>query len=226
MNLIRQSGKNLLSAALPLQMFLTRGPRRARGIALTFDDGPHPEYTPRVLDELHRHGISATFFVVGREAARYPELVRRIVAEGHALGHHSYTHGEPQYTSTRIFLDEIRQSRALLQQITGQPSNLFRPPKGKLTCAKMLGAWGLGQTIALWNVDPRDYQVRDAALLAEWSRQYRPQAGDIVLLHDNHPHCVAVIRELAGRRFETLNDWLLRPAASLASAHALGDSKP
>jgi peptidoglycan/xylan/chitin deacetylase (PgdA/CDA1 family) len=236
MNSIRQVCKHLLSAAMPPRMLLVRGPRQARGIALTFDDGPHPEHTPRLLDELQKHGIPATFFVVGREAERFPKLVRRIVAEGHALGHHSYTHGDPRDTSAKVLLEEIRRSRVLLEQITGEPSNLFRPPQGKLTGRKLWSIWREGQTVALWNIDPRDYRVRDSLRLREWARQYRPHAGDIVLLHDNQPNALAIVEELAwgachanaphpprtsgpfethapAYEFETLNAWLSRPAS-------------
>lgn len=198
MNPIRQGVKSVLDFWLPRSLWIAHGRRDRRSVALTFDDGPHPEYTPRVLDELLACGIPATFFLVGRNAEKYPQLVRRIVAEGHALGNHSYSHSEPRLTSAAALIAEVVRTKALLEDLTGQPVNLFRPPKGELTLRKMCGAWRAGQTIVLWNVDPRDYLARSSAPLSEWSRRYRPAAGDILLLHDTHEYCAPLIGELAG----------------------------
>src|SRR5688572_27930175 len=103
MSIVRQAVKALMTVGLPPQRWLVRGPRQrltdAPTISLTFDDGPHPEHTPRVLEELRRWGLTATFFVIGREVERHPDLVTRIVNEGHALGNHTFTHSEPAATS-------------------------------------------------------------------------------------------------------------------------------
>ncbi|MFO1020271.1 MAG: polysaccharide deacetylase family protein [Planctomycetales bacterium] len=189
---------------------MTSGPAVTRDVALTFDDGPHPEYTPRLLDELAEHDIRATFFVVGNRAEQHPDLIRRIVAEGHELGHHSWTHSEPNQTSAGQLLDEVRWSIALLEDLTGKPSSLFRPPKGQLTWRKMRRLWELKQTIVLWNVDPRDYAMTDAGQIRAWGESYAPRAGDILLFHDNHPHCIEAVRLLA-RKPEFQRDWRFCP---------------
>ena len=115
MNVLRQGIRQLLTACLPAERWLVRG-RRAKGvggvaISLTFDDGPHPEYTPQVLDRLQTYGWKGTFFVVGERAAAHPDLIRRIVREGHELGNHSYTHSEPSQTTAAALIDEVRRTR-------------------------------------------------------------------------------------------------------------------
>jgi peptidoglycan/xylan/chitin deacetylase (PgdA/CDA1 family) len=197
MGLIRQSIKALLTAGMPADWWLVRGPRGrltdAPTFSLTFDDGPHPEHTPRVLDALQQYGLTATFFVVGREAVRYPELVRRIVDEGHSLGNHTFTHSELDQTSPAQFLDEVRCTRDLLSLWIDEPCRWMRPPKGELSWPKLRGLWRTGHTVVLWNIDPRDYRMSHAAEIDRWCRAYQPNHGDIVLLHDNRPASAEIL---------------------------------
>jgi peptidoglycan/xylan/chitin deacetylase (PgdA/CDA1 family) len=249
MRLLRQTMKALLAATVPAQMLLVRRPGKphqqqreanssacegfqrdfaAAQIALTFDDGPHPEHTPRLLDALAVAGIHATFFVVGDRARRHPELIRRIASAGHDLGNHTYTHAEPSKTACQVFLAEVRQTRSLLQELTGTDCTLFRPPKGKLSPTKLLGLWRMAQTVVLWNIDPRDFRMRHSDEMREWCSTYEPVDGDIVLMHDNQPYALSAIEfltagetrdrvepaqparpsRLAGCRFVRISDWL------------------
>ena len=180
-------------------------------LALTFDDGPHPEQTPRLLDVLAEAGVRGTFFVVGERAEQQPDLVRRIADEGHELGNHTWTHSEPSQTSASQFLNEIARTRRLIQDLTGRDCRVTRPPKGSLTIGKALGLWRQQQTIALWNIDPKDFSMSDNSAISLWLADYRPQSGDIVLLHDNHPRAAIAVEQLAANtalRFVTLSDWL------------------
>jgi peptidoglycan/xylan/chitin deacetylase (PgdA/CDA1 family) len=214
MNLLRQVIKFAMTSLLPRHKWMVQGPRSASGVALTFDDGPHPEYTPRLLDELQRQNIVATFFVVGEAAERNPKLVQRMAAEGHAVGTHSYTHSEPRLTSTKTLQEELRRSIDLCANLIGYEPTLFRPPKGQLTLAKTLNLWSSKQTIVLWNQDPRDYQAGPEGI-EPWVNRYQPSAGDIVLLHDIHPHCIAAIEPISQRVTESnlgpfvrIDEWL------------------
>lgn len=219
MNPLRQAVKSMLTAVLPPRLLMTHGPASSRAVALTFDDGPHPEHTPRVLDQLARYDVHATFFVVGKCAAEHPDLVRRIVGEGHDLGHHSYFHDEPDTVSANQLMDEVRRCRELLENLTGHVSLLFRPPKGKLTFSKMSRLWKQQQAIILWNIDPRDYLRASQAEIETWCANYRPTGGNIVLLHDNCPRAAEAIPQIAkrvrssGLTFARISDWL--PRASL-----------
>jgi peptidoglycan/xylan/chitin deacetylase (PgdA/CDA1 family) len=181
---------------------------------LTFDDGPHPEHTPPVLDILRKERIAATFFVVGREAERFPELVRRIAAEGHVVANHSFAHADPANTTPREFLDDIRRSDELLATIVGRSSpSLLRPPFGRLSFAKLIGCWRSRQTIVLWNRDTRDFASRSAEEILARLRSRPWRGGDLVLLHDNHPRAAEALPALAadvrahGLAFTTVDKW-------------------
>lgn len=198
-NQLRQLVKRGLDAVVPLRMLVSRGDPSLREVYLTFDDGPHPENTPRVLDALRELGAHGTFFVVGVIAEKHPDLVRRIVAEGHALGHHSYYHRNPKSTSTLGLIGEVRATRRLLRRIAGTRPTLFRPPLGALTAAKTVALWGARQTIVLWSIDPRDYAASSPAELTEWFDRHPLEAGDVVLLHDTSPHTPEALAHIVAR---------------------------
>jgi peptidoglycan/xylan/chitin deacetylase (PgdA/CDA1 family) len=202
-----------MAAALPRRLFMTSGPAASRSVALTFDDGPDPRHTPEVLDQLRALGVRATFFVIGGRAEAHPQLVRRIAAEGHEVGHHSYAHTPPAETSARALVAEARRTSALLARLLGKPPRLYRPPHGKLTPAKLLGLWALGQTVVLWNRDPKDFACGAVEPIRRWFETAPLAGGDILLLHDVHPHVApalgAVVQRAArlGLGFGTPTDW-------------------
>jgi peptidoglycan/xylan/chitin deacetylase (PgdA/CDA1 family) len=188
-----------MAATLPHKLFFVHAPRRSGAVCLTFDNGPHPEHTPQVLDVLKEAGVPATFFVVGRQAEEYPDLVRRMAAEGHDVGHHSYTHSEAHLTTTRQLLDEVRRTSDLLNRLLGEVPPLFRPPFGKLTVAKLLRLWCAHQTVVLWNVDPRDYACQSPEEVRGWFASRPLCSGDVVLMHDNVPYAAEVLPDLIPR---------------------------
>ncbi|MDB5347783.1 MAG: polysaccharide deacetylase [Schlesneria sp.] len=213
MNLLRKTVKWLLTSCVPSRWLLTRGPRQTASktprIALTFDDGPHLEYTGKLLDILQANHLQATFFVVGKNAEQSPGLVQRIVAERHELGNHTWSHGEPSQTSPSLFLEEIRRTDEMLVELTDVVPQTVRPPKGELNLAKLRGLWKQGKNVALWNVDPRDYRMTSEAEVAAWVSTYEPQDGDVLLFHDNQPWASQIITQLAIRgtfnRFQTVS---------------------
>lgn len=199
MSLFRQTIKQAATAFLPSQFWLVRRPASLREIALTFDDGPHPEYTPRVLDQLAAAQARATFFVVGECAERYPELIQRIVAEGHTLGNHTWSHSEPATTNWDQLSGEVCRTRQLLLDLTGQTIDQFRPPKGQLTARKTVGLWGLRQQIVLWSADPKDYRDGCAEEMADWAHTFVPRPGEIILLHDAFPNAIPHLTSFIAR---------------------------
>jgi peptidoglycan/xylan/chitin deacetylase (PgdA/CDA1 family) len=211
---LRQIIRRLLASTLPRRRFLVAGPRRSQAVCLTFDDGPHAVHTPPLLDVLRDLGVPGTFFLVGERAARHPDLVRRLVAEGHAVGHHSFHHYDPARTSSRQMAAEIRRQQRLFRELIGAPQLLFRPPHGKLTPFKILRCWANGMKVILWNRDPKDYTRRHAHQVRAWFRAHPLRGGDIVLLHDNQPFAAEVVPELvqtaraAGLSFATIRDWV------------------
>jgi peptidoglycan/xylan/chitin deacetylase (PgdA/CDA1 family) len=152
-------------------------------VALTFDDGPDPRHTPEILDELRRLDAVATFFLVGDRAAAHPHLVRRMVAEGHAVGSHSRSHPEPWRLSMRALTREYRLGRALVEDAARCPVHLFRPPKGYVDLRGAAAMGRAGLTPWLWTIDTRDW-VPDATSAEIAASVDGLRSGDIVLLHD------------------------------------------
>ncbi len=159
----------------------------AGAVALTFDDGPHPGTTDQVLELLAANDVRATFFCVGRNAEAHPELVRRIRAEGHVVGSHSYTHPDPEVTGLAELGRDYRRGRQALCDILGEDVALFRPPRGFLDPARAVQLRALAIRLRLqpwlWSVDPWDWHpATSAATIA--AKVGRAEAGDVVLLHD------------------------------------------
>jgi peptidoglycan/xylan/chitin deacetylase (PgdA/CDA1 family) len=210
----RQFLRRGLTAALPRSLFMTSGPKGCGATCLTFDDGPHPEHTPRLLDVLARLGVRATFFVVGCRAERHPDLVRRIAEEGHELGNHSFSHAAPGSTAAGQLIAEVRKTSALLAELTGRAPALFRPPHGKVTAGEFWRLWWMGQTVVLWNMDPKDFACQSPEELHARLHETSLRGGEIVLLHDNLPHAAEALPGLvrAARRsgitFATISDWV------------------
>lgn len=225
MNVIRQFAKGLLNASLPRERFLTRGPTSVGTtprMALTFDDGPHPDHTQRLLDDLARFQLRATFFVIGENVRRYSNLVARMHADGHEIGNHTWSHSEPKATSAKALADEVRRTDDLLFQLTGEIPRMMRPPKGEVGLQKLIQLWRINKTVAMWNVDPKDFRMKESAEMENWCHAYQPADGDILLMHDNHPYAPHAIECLAERglfeQFETttLSNWLNLTEAPLA----------
>lgn len=183
----RQAARGALLALAPHRFVLASGPATSANVSLTFDDGPDPSATPRVLTELRAAGVRATFFLRGDRVAAHPDIVRQIHAEGHDIGHHSWSHSAPSTTSAATLAAETARTRELLRQTVGLDSRLFRPPHGKLSVGKAVRLAAMGQTIVLWTSDPGDRFQSSAAAMMAWVAAHPPRAGDIILLHDSAP---------------------------------------
>jgi peptidoglycan/xylan/chitin deacetylase (PgdA/CDA1 family) len=173
---------------LGLRMYVdavVRGPRGARGVAITFDDGPHPVHTRAVLDALDARSVQGTFFVIGRKAEEHPELVREIVARGHAVGLHSYAHDRLfSLRSAAAVRRDLTRGLEVLEAITGERPRLFRPPIGHTSPLIARVVDELELTVVGWSVRARDGLAGTTA--ADVLRRVLPGAKDgaIVLLHD------------------------------------------
>jgi peptidoglycan/xylan/chitin deacetylase (PgdA/CDA1 family) len=156
----------------------------ATGVAWTFDDGPHPERTPRLLDLLGRSGLRATFFVVGREARRHPQITRRILAEGHALGNHTHTHAWLPGRSTHAIEAELGDCQRAVEDVAGFAPTLVRPPYGHRDARFYAVARRLRLLPVLWSVDTLDYAGFSPGVVER--RAARARARDVVLFHDGN----------------------------------------
>jgi peptidoglycan/xylan/chitin deacetylase (PgdA/CDA1 family) len=174
-------------------------PRRPGEIALTFDDGPNPEWTPRLLDALARHDVKATFFMLGKFAEAQPELVRRVEGEGHVIGDHSWSHPHLSQCPAKRIEEELKRTKDKLEQIVGCQVRFFRPPFGARRPAVFRIARELGLEPVLWNAMTNDWAEPSAQKISETLGKrvdgllQRGFAANIVLHDGNH-------REAAGKR--------------------------
>jgi peptidoglycan/xylan/chitin deacetylase (PgdA/CDA1 family) len=165
---------------------VSRGSTAFPYVAMTFDDGPHPQNTPRLLDMLRARNIKATFYVIGRNVDMYPAVVRRVVAEGHEIGNHTYTHRLLTKLSDDEVLRELSRTRDAIARAAGVQPRTLRPPYGALAQRQReLVHSQFGYPTVLWSVDPRDWQRPGPSVVT--SRILAGSGnGAVVLAHDLH----------------------------------------
>lgn len=142
-------------------------PRRPSELALTFDDGPNPAWTPRLLDILAEHNVSATFFMVGKFAKAEPELARRVTDAGHLVGNHTWSHPDLSRTRAAKVLEELTRTNDLLTQIMGKPVRYFRPPFGARRPYVLTLSRQLGLIPVTWNAMTTDWKEPSAGKIAQ-----------------------------------------------------------
>ena len=174
-----------------------RGPAAGRRVALTFDDGPD-HLTPGYLEVLDQLDVPATFFLLGKTATRYPELVRAYLRRGHQLASHGYDHARFPTLSRRALLDQCARTEAALGgQISGRP--WVRPPHGAVDASTIVALLAASYTVALWSVDSLDHADRDVDALVARCSPAAIGGGDVVLLHEGQPWTLqALPRIVAG----------------------------
>lgn len=159
-----------------------KGNSRLKWVALTFDDGPDHYYTPRILDILQAKGVHATFFIVGKEAQRFPDMVRRMEREGHVIGNHTWDHPKLWKLTNKQVTQEISSTQNEIQRITGHRSSLFRPPYGGVTPEEVAFIHNQGYGIIDWSVDTLDWKGTAAPkILKIVKKEVSP--GSIILEH-------------------------------------------
>ena len=165
-------------------------------ISITFDDGPNPEFTPKVLSLLKEHNAKATFFLTGKNAEKYPEIVRQIIEEGHTIGSHSYSHSKNfGFFSIDKVATELKQTNSLINEITGKEMKMFRPPFG-VTNPNIKKALKSTEHFSIgWS--KRSYDTTNFSEEKILKRiTSNIEKGDIILLHDSSAKTVAVLEQL------------------------------
>jgi peptidoglycan/xylan/chitin deacetylase (PgdA/CDA1 family) len=164
-------------------------------VAMTFDDGPHATLTPKLLDLLAQKEIKATFFVLGENAERHPEILKRAVGEGHEIGNHSWSHPNLAKLSNDALRSQLQRTDDVIAQAIGSHPRLMRPPYGELTPKQR--QWvnsEFGYKVILWDVDPLDWKEPGPSIVAQRIiRETRP--GSIMLSHDIHAQTIAAMPE-------------------------------
>lgn len=187
---------------------ITHVARVPRTVALTFDDGPNPDATPLILDALAERAVKATFFVLGRHAERWPDLVRRVAAEGHAIGNHGYFHRKLQFKSPHYVRDDLTRGTKAIEQAGGGQPALFRAPHGfrspwVTSIARSLGQRTVGWSLGVWDSDRPGVD----AIVQRTVSGARP--GSILLLHDGDGYDPAGDRIQTARAVPRIVDRLL-----------------
>jgi peptidoglycan/xylan/chitin deacetylase (PgdA/CDA1 family) len=189
-------------------------------VAMTFDDGPSAENTPRLLDMLKERDIKATFFMIGENAARWPEIVKRVAAEGHEIGNHSWSHPLLAKMTDDEVREQLQKTQDAIVQASGYTPGLLRPPYGGFTGRQRRWANAIfGYKIIFWDVDPLDWKIHDSNHVeSEILKQTKP--GSIILAHDIHKTTVDAMPETLdallakGFKFVTVSELIAmdRPA--------------
>ena len=170
-------------ASDPRRNVYCKNPQGQKRVALTFDDGPHPRYTERILEILDEFGITATFFVIGVNAENYPEALNKIVSSGCEIANHTYSHVRIDKMSEAELYSEIKKCEDVLYEKTGKRPTLFRPPEGRVPqCLPSLSV-AMGYSVVLWSIDTLDWSHNPSdKISATVMKQTR--GGDIILMHD------------------------------------------
>jgi peptidoglycan/xylan/chitin deacetylase (PgdA/CDA1 family) len=210
----RAGVKNLLPQWLVQRRLEVAQPRR---LLLTFDDGPSPDVTPHVLERLKHHRAKAVFFVVGERVEERPDLLEAILAGGHYIGNHTFTHPNHHNPSLDEYLEDLRRCQSVIARHAPHPW-LFRPPRGHLSVGSLIAPRILGLRLIHWSLNVRDWKCRSAgdaaAAAAAFIRGVEP--GHIALLHDNNP-CVVDVLDAVLPHLE---------ASGYDLASALGEMQP
>lgn len=180
-------------------------------LALTFDDGPSPKYTPALLDGLKERKVKATFFVVGEQAQKYPGIIRRMHGDGHVIGNHTYHHVELTKVSRETEFEEIKKTNALLERLTGEKTVFIRPPYGAWRKEIMRDVELLP---VLWDIDPLDWCTKNTG---EIVRRVVTETDEnaIILLHDCYRTSVEAALQIVdtlqkeGYRFVTVDELII-----------------
>jgi len=193
--------RNLTKRLLLYPFAVFRGNKASGQIALTFDDGPNPQYTEAVSRLLRKENARCTFFLLGAKTREYPALVQRLIEDGHEIASHSMTHPEIKELPYLALPQEIE---AVYSLTAADGSRIFRnrylrPPKGAVTLPLLFFCVQKRIRLIFWNRDPEDYKARSANEILAYFDRNPSQAGDIVLLHDKTTHIVEALPGLLQR---------------------------
>lgn len=185
--MVNNYSKLLFVMLFIIGVFLSCTKEVSKEIYLTFDDGPDSIYTSRVLDILKENNAHATFYVIGKQIVKYPNLIKRIADEGHELGIHTFHHALCTNLSNDSLLSEIVTTENLIKKYSGKDTKKFRPPWGAILPSQKLFLKEKGYSIEFWSIDSRDcddkHNMPDSILL--YLKQHVSN-GDVILMHDGY----------------------------------------
>lgn len=180
-------------------------------VALTFDDGPNPEYTEKLLDGLKDRNVKATFFLLGEQVELYPDIVKRMYEEGHLIGNHSYDHVNLGAMCESDACDQIKRTNDAIYKVTGEYPEFLRPPFGSV---KDNVDKDMNMIVTWWDIDTRDWEVQNVASI-ESKVLGKAKDGEIILMHDAYATSVTAALDLIdkmkqdGYEFVTVDELIL-----------------
>lgn len=198
---------------------INHGPKEEKAIALTFDDGPHPTYTNQILDILKEYDVKATFFVLGKFAEAYPDIIIRQWQEGHEIGNHTYSHVDAKRVSKKVLYDEYKKTQEIIENLINHQPRLFRPPYGSFDSQALDIMEMHDSIIVLWSAhqDSKDWSNPDVEEIVNTTLS-NIRNGDIILFHDyvyyDESSTVEALKEIIpelksrGYRFVTISELL------------------
>ena len=183
-------------------------------VALTFDDGPYPQYTQKLLTILESENVKATFFVIGRHAQDNPELMKMIAVKGHEFGGHTFNHSNIKHLSYSKLLSDLSTTRDIIEKTTGEKTYLFRPPGGQYNKKSLQEISQAGYTTVLWSILPKDCEASVTKKNISDTVLTKTHTNDIVLLHMGRERTLEALPEiicslrLKGFKFVTVSELL------------------
>ncbi|WP_313756660.1 polysaccharide deacetylase family protein [Tissierella sp.] len=196
---------------------VSKGSKEEKILALSFDDGPHPKYTLEILDILKQYNVKATFFVLGKHAESYPDIINRQVSEGHEIGNHSYSHINMKKVSDKIIKEEFEKTQEIIYSISNIKPKVFRPPYGNYNddVIKIVSSDNLSVVLWTFYQDSKDWSNPGVDVIVNTTLS-KVQNGDIILLHDyvykKESHTVEALKIILpklideGYRFVTISE--------------------
>lgn len=177
--------KSIYTLSNNAEVIVTKGSKKQKVIALSFDDGPHPKYTVEILDILKEYNVKATFFVLGIHANSYPDIIRRQVSEGHEVGNHSYSHVNMKKATRKVIKEEFEQTQDIIYSICNIKPKLFRPPYGNYNDEIIKIISSDDSALVLWTFyqDSKDWSNPGVDKIVNTTLS-NIQNGDIILFHD------------------------------------------
>lgn len=189
-----------LNRCCPSKVLVRGGRHAGNTIALTFDDGPHPEHTLEILEILEQRSLKATFFLQGVEAERHPDLVRRIDQQGHQIANHGYIHCHTGEVNSKEYVAGILRAQQVLEGIAGRPvPRVFRPPYGATSLVTLWKLLKLGFQYVFWSVDSCDSFVQHPDELVDSFEKQPLRPGDILLFHEDYRLTVDALPRILDR---------------------------
>jgi peptidoglycan/xylan/chitin deacetylase (PgdA/CDA1 family) len=208
--------KLILSYCIPKKFILWKDTTKTKTVALTFDDGPNPQYTEELLVILKKYQIKATFFLIASKAEKYPKITSSILRDGHTIGSHTFKHDLTTKMTISVFRNDLEICSRILKDISGTQCKYFRPPEGRITLAALHHCISQNITTVLWSLSSKDTQRKGYKYIINNVLGNGVMSGDIILFHDDNAYTLQALPEIIDKlnsrnySFVTINKFVTK----------------